>query len=163
MLPRQPVQDPVCYPVAAALERTRALCHHFTRAARPAAVDACSLNICRVNTNSTKAPFLRANSGKYSVWTAQHSSFIYAENRAIFPPRCINNWGMEGGPEANLRNSLQACVASGGWGGSLLLTARLSAENHWLLLNVNAKYQIGMSEYCCWSSRTLIRKCSAWT
>lgn len=33
------------------------LCHHFMSAVQPAAVVACSLNICGVNTNSTKAPF----------------------------------------------------------------------------------------------------------
>lgn len=50
-----------------AQEHTRVLCHHFISAVQPAAVAACSLNICRVNTNSTKAPFLRANTGKKTV------------------------------------------------------------------------------------------------
>lgn len=54
-------------PVAAVHRNTRVLCHHFISAVQPAAVAACSLNICRVNTNSTKAPFLRANTGKYSM------------------------------------------------------------------------------------------------
>lgn len=55
------------WPVNAVHEHMRVLCHRFMSAAQPAAVVACSLNICRVNTNSTKAPFLRANTGKYSV------------------------------------------------------------------------------------------------
>lgn len=71
MLPTQPwpVKYSVCYtcPVTAVHEHTCVLCHHFMSAVQPAAVVACSLNICRVNTNSTKAPFLRANTGKYSV------------------------------------------------------------------------------------------------
>lgn len=61
---------------------------------QPAAVVACSLNICGVNTNSTKAPFPQGKHWRIQCVNAWHSSVIYAENRAIFPSHCINNSGV---------------------------------------------------------------------
>lgn len=79
-------------------------------AVQPAAVVACSLNICGVNTNSTKAPFPQGKHWRIQCVNASPLIIHLCRNRAIFPPHCINNsgvavvWlrGSRGKPQHNL-------------------------------------------------------------
>lgn len=94
-------------------------CHHFISEVQPAA--ACSLNICRVNTNSTLATLPRGKHWENTVCKRRRTHRSPLQKIELSPRRTVSITEGWRGPEANLRDSLRACVASGRGGSWLLL------------------------------------------
>lgn len=104
------------------------------RAVQPAAVVACSLNICGVNTNSTKASLSSGQTLENTVCKrlgTHHSSMqkieLSSRRTVSITPGCWGRGGRGGwgGPEANLTAIHHGrSVASGRWAGLLLASSR---------------------------------------